>query len=421
MKIRVRHFVRDERGAALALTIVLLLVGGLIIAPVMAHMGTGIKAGEVHERLMDETYAADAGIEYALWTMVAEEDVPNLTKCEEIGFSYVAPPFELNGRIVRVQAQFVRRHPDDTQRGIFKITSEVFPLDVDFESDPPPTPLTTIVSHVEAREGAPLDFSGILDHVITSRCDYVLQGGQMSVSPGEGEENGPVKNYPGAWPTAEQLSNWYFSDVDGHDYDGDNLIDLAGSDMERGPLFIDNAEDLLQILNSVNPKNGDPTLTLTNTLYITGDTDIGQTSHEFTLNLNGHAIFVESATGAAPEDEPCNPGNQYALRIGDKVTITGSGVIIAVGNIELKPNFQGSDNDYLLVMSVSGKTYMQPSGQFYGTLAGTSEVYLQNATATWTDPSGRPLNFPIGDEEDDDWADWDHWSVTSYIINPGSD
>ena len=67
MKVAVKRLIRDEKGAALVLTLVLLLVGGLIIAPLLGFMGTGIIAGEVHEKRMDELYAADAGVEDAIW------------------------------------------------------------------------------------------------------------------------------------------------------------------------------------------------------------------------------------------------------------------------------------------------------------------------------------------------------------------
>lgn len=133
-------------------------------------------------------------------------------------------------------------------------------------------------------------------------------------------------------------------------------------------------------------------------MYITGDTSIGTTNvgKDFTLDLNGQTIFVESASGAAPEDDPCSPGSGYALKIGSGCTLTGSGCIIAVGNIEFKPNLSCSEDDYILVLSVSGKTYMQPNGDFYGTLAGNAEVYIQNGDATWTDYSTVEggLNFP---------------------------
>jgi len=68
MKIAVRRLIGEEKGQALVLVLILLLVGGLVIAPLLDFMGTGLKVGkEVYENKMYETYAADAGVEDGLW------------------------------------------------------------------------------------------------------------------------------------------------------------------------------------------------------------------------------------------------------------------------------------------------------------------------------------------------------------------
>lgn len=68
MKIAVRRLIREEKGQALVLVLILLVVGGLIIAPLLEFMGTGLKVGkDVYENKMYETYAADAGVEDGLW------------------------------------------------------------------------------------------------------------------------------------------------------------------------------------------------------------------------------------------------------------------------------------------------------------------------------------------------------------------
>jgi len=159
-------------------------------------------------------------------------------------------------------------------------------------------------------------------------------------------------------------------------------------------------------------------LKLNGTVYITDDTCIGTTGQEFTLNLNGQTIFVESATGAAPEDDPCNPeDNKYALKIGHGCTLTGSGCIIAVGNIEFKPTLESVPTDYIFVLSVRGKTYMQPNGDFYGTLAGSAEVYIQNGEVHWWDSpyvdSG--LVFPYGGNPAEDQR---FYSIASWEVSP---
>ena len=56
----------EEKGQAFILALILLAVGGLIIIPLLGFMGTGLMAGRLIEEKVDETYAADAGIEDAL-------------------------------------------------------------------------------------------------------------------------------------------------------------------------------------------------------------------------------------------------------------------------------------------------------------------------------------------------------------------
>ena len=63
----VKRLARDEKGQALVLTLLLLLIGSLIIAPTLSLMGTGIKSGRVYQQKDDEIYAADAGVEDAMW------------------------------------------------------------------------------------------------------------------------------------------------------------------------------------------------------------------------------------------------------------------------------------------------------------------------------------------------------------------
>ena len=64
---------KGEKGQALIIVIILLLIGGLIAAPLLAFMGTGLAAGQVFEVKMEGLYAADAGIEDACWKLMHDE------------------------------------------------------------------------------------------------------------------------------------------------------------------------------------------------------------------------------------------------------------------------------------------------------------------------------------------------------------
>lgn len=58
---------KRESGQALILVLILLFIGGLMITPLLGFVSTGLKASQVYQQKTDELYAADAGVEYALW------------------------------------------------------------------------------------------------------------------------------------------------------------------------------------------------------------------------------------------------------------------------------------------------------------------------------------------------------------------
>ena len=66
MKRTLTKLIKVEKGQALILVLVLLLIGGLLITPLLAYMSTGLKVGrEVYEEKMDRFYAADSGVRMA--------------------------------------------------------------------------------------------------------------------------------------------------------------------------------------------------------------------------------------------------------------------------------------------------------------------------------------------------------------------
>jgi hypothetical protein len=65
---------KGEKGQALMIVVLLMLVSALVIAPVLAHVSTGLKTGkEVYEERMQLFYAADSGIEDGLWQVDNEQ------------------------------------------------------------------------------------------------------------------------------------------------------------------------------------------------------------------------------------------------------------------------------------------------------------------------------------------------------------
>jgi len=65
--IKLIERLRDERGQALITVLVLLMIGSLTLPPVLSHISTALKTGRIYESRTDELYAADSGIEDAIW------------------------------------------------------------------------------------------------------------------------------------------------------------------------------------------------------------------------------------------------------------------------------------------------------------------------------------------------------------------
>ena len=73
-KMKLNKLLKGEKGQALMIVALLLLVSALVIAPVLAHISTGLKTGkEVYEERMQLFYAADSGIEDGLWQVDNEQ------------------------------------------------------------------------------------------------------------------------------------------------------------------------------------------------------------------------------------------------------------------------------------------------------------------------------------------------------------
>lgn len=367
-KIVVKKLIRDEKGQALVLVLILLLIGGLVTGPLLSYVGTGLNTGEVYEMRTDELYSADAGVEDAIWKI---QNKDGYLPCNPGSSPRSYTITDVNGNSVAVN-----------------ITSEYSLEDITFTyrvlstatGDGGGTQIEAYIVGVNPYG----DYEGLLGSVITSQADIDFPPHwEDYVEPSEGE-NAPVEYYDDPWPTAEELASFYFLDVAGVEpYDSDTL-DLDGSDMEIGPFYRDGG------LTIDNTGGANATLTLTGTVYITGETTV-EPNNYLIIDLNGQTIFVESDSIKPPKE---------ALYIkAPKIALMGPGIVIAVGDIYFEPNTPAGMTDPIFVMSVEGITNVQPGGDFYGSIAGSVEVSLQPGTSINypTDPDWyEDLNFLLG-------------------------
>jgi hypothetical protein len=368
-----------EKGQILIITLAALLLGAMLIPATLGFMQTGIKAGKVIETRAIELYAADAGVESAImWMKINALELPGAIP--EVIYTPGAEPV-VNGHSVEV---IISSFGDGT--GVFKIESN---------SRLDSVTKTKIEAYVQQQTDA-IDFT---KNAITSPGNVILRpgvdvygdvvyGGNLDNKGIIYDENGaPLEEDPLAtmipnWPNTperiEQVSDFYLDDVDPDDLWIDEYIDDKDkmtvedllADYPLGPLSFYRNGNLY--IDSKNPAD----LTLNGTVYIDGDLEFLQSgSNNITVDLNSQTIYVNGDFSAF-----------------SNVNFIGQGAIIALGDINFQPN--SSSNDFLFLMSITGKTTLSPGGDFVGSVAGAAEVYLSSGSQLiWEEPP-TDLNIP---------------------------
>jgi len=389
VKTIVKRLIRDEKGQVLIMALILLIVGGLIIAPLLGLMSTGLLAGQVYEKKMDELYAADAGVEDAIWKI--QNSVPDFYPHE------YPEPLIVNDKSVDVIIYREDIDPTCEEELRYQIISTG-------TSDDGTS--TTIEAYLSV---AYLDLSALINNAIVSQDTITIQPGNevhgdvwlpdeedLDLKPGS-NITGEVRDEDDVsitWPTYDQLSSYYLDDVNPSNPYPDDSIDIKdtktiGPCYREGSLAVDNT--------------GDPdTLVLEDTVYVTGNLAFEQSgSHNYTINLNQQTIFVEGEIKFPSEH----------------VSISGSGCIIALGNIDFHPSIISEGDEFVLVMSIAGEVEFQPSGDFTGCIAGDAHVQLQPGnTISWISPEGKGLDFPMGVGDDDKLPPVTGLSIESWEI-----
>ena len=379
MKTAVKRLIRDEKGQTLILTLILIIVGGLIMTPLLAYMSTGLIAGEVYERRMAELYAADAGVEDACWQLKQLD--PDLDK---VPTTPEQPPLayslgSLNDKEIEVTIDMI----SGTEGcGIYKVTSTATSAGGSN---------TTIESYVQ---NMPLFWNNAITSTgeIRLESDSEVYGdvmGNITVDKGTvtGNISGPYD--PNKWPFSVNFTDFYWPLAENatlpHECCGSKCTLDVAVNSSFGPGFHDGNEGDLTIKSTAD----NITATLTGTVYIKGDDatlDIGDGGRPFYLDLNYQTIYVEG------KNYDLSQPNKNALYIPPgKVTIIGSGAIIAEGNIDFQPNMEtGSEDEFVFVLSLYGRINFQPNGTLYGSVAARDVELGPGNVLTHTQPTTNP-------------------------------
>lgn len=355
------RMLKNEAGQALTIALVLLALGGLLVVPVLSLTSTNLNANRQINIANQELYAADAGVENVMWRIMYEQGFKLPT---DIAGKEGCSPFTLNGRNVVTNISTVTG-----QENVYKITSTA-------------TSSNGHSTKIQCYINAGSKYSFLFDYAVVSAGQATIKPG--SVITGDVVYSGTIDNkgtisgkqvkdttLPTRWPTETELNDfykvttlplWTASSIDVKNY----LSTGIGPFRREGDLTVDNsgASGILKI-------NG--------TIYVTGNLTFNQpgASKSYTIDLNNQTIYAKGNITF--------PSNN--------VSLIGSGTIIAVQDLTVYPGTGNSPSDFILLLSLKGRTYMYPSGEFYGTVAGYTESYIGSGKII-TGPPPSTFSFP---------------------------
>ena len=392
LKRMLTHPRRNESGqGALAMVLLLLMLGAIILTPLLVFMQTGVKAGQVYESKLQAFYAADSGIEDACCELLLPEE--NRTHFQGDDPSLI-DPWNLSEQVnvMDVTLEWLNVTPLPIGGELHTVRSTAKLSDEN---------KSIIVAQIEATSS----FAAFWENAITSKDDLTIKpgsyvegdvqyGGELD---NKGVVNGSeIHEEPEDWPTAEELSEFYMADVANETHwTGDQTIDINGNATDPtviGPLYCDGDLQL----------KGSGYAELRGTIYVTGKFSVEGTP-AITLilaqrDLNDDGDYEDgNETPTVYAEYSGTQKNKFAISIEPGCNINGTGNFIGVGDVKFQPSMSSSEGDFVFVMSVSGTLDFQPSGDFYGAVVGNAEVELSPGNSLINPGYSGGPHFPPGD------------------------
>jgi hypothetical protein len=355
---------RGKKGQILTLALLVMFVGAIILAGLFQYLGSSLLLATRGEENAVNYYAADSGIEDALYSLM------NNQSYEQKDYILNYTNSGLNNRIVNIS---VVNNPGNLGDSTYLITSTA--------THNKSGASTKIESYIRA---TPIDFWKFGKDAITSNCSVTILGEKGLVHGNvsyvcsidctptsqpcavNGTINPPYADGIDWWPETWAIAKYFKDQVDVAKPFTGGVIDISVNST-IGPLYV---EGDLEIMSSVKGASA----SLEGIVYVTGDlTLVAGGSSTFTLNLNDQVIFVENKGAIFGDANSMGKGHEEVF-VDSFCTLTGSGAIFAIGDIWFEPKVLTSSQDFMFIMSLEGWVNMQPSGEFYGSIAGNTEV-----------------------------------------------
>ena len=329
----------SEKGQTFPLALIALALGSLVISPFLSHANTLLIGSGIYEQAITEKYSADAGVEYAIWSLQSgEAEVPE-------GGELELPEFAINNKTVNVNIE-----DEGGQR--YKITSTATSADGGS---------TTIESDVSLFHYAIV--STQTNSKITIRDDTLITGDVYSTGQLEIKDDAVVDGtiVEGA-PFDIGIDPEVYKDEaqNGGIHNGNLNIDTSPYIFE-GPLYITKK---LQIKKEMN-------VILDGTVYVKGNIDIGD---DVTIIGTGNIICENS------KDE----GKSIDIHKGVTISLENIPIIMCVYTtrdikIDDRSDITG------IIYAPNGKVHFDAKGSeshVHGSLIGREVRVSDDATVT---------------------------------------
>jgi hypothetical protein len=345
-----RSMSRNESGQVLTMALVLLALGGLLVVPVLSLTGTNLNANRQISIENQELYAADAGLENVMWVLMYDTNFKLPTDTTP---KTVVSGLQINNKTVN--ATITKTSTDN----VYIVNST---------ATSPNGHHTVVRCYVNAGS----KYSFLFDYAVVSAGSATIKPGATingdvvygTTQDVKGIVTGNVvqdTSMSTRWPTEADLNTFYNvsnlptwgvgSKIDLKNYAAAGIGLVGGC--QTGGLIVDNT-------------GPSATIELNGTMYVKGNLTFNEpgASKAYDINLNGHTLYATGNISCASKN----------------IEFSGSGSVIAVGNVELYPGIANSPDDYILILSVKGYSHVWPQGNFYGTIAGYTESFIGSGT-----------------------------------------
>ena len=361
MKKVLGSLLREEKGQALPIALILLALGSLIIYPLVSLTHTSLASGRLEESRMYENYAANAGISDGLRQLII--DSPSLPAVGN-NWSYSIP--DTNDRPVTVTVN----HIDTTTWRIDGTTAS---------GDGHSTKINAYVDEYSVLPNAITSTSVTINGgaIVNGDVQYSSDNGSLV---NNGTINGQIIDEAPVWPAIDDVRAFYLDQVQGAPTHEGDLIIIVDADTNSDPY-------------SLGP------------IYINGDLKI-QGDPEGTVRLDG-IIYVEKNVEI---------GDQVRVLLNDNTVFTGDGSITFLQGSQIREHgciISGKDIDIsagctggtnLTLWALTAGVNLNTTGEFWGSvnsgeLNTLGNVVVQDgSTFTWNATPPDVLLPPLADK-----------------------